>query len=64
MKINKTISDIIDEFENIIDYKFENREYILEALTHSSYSNENKEYDFNERFEFIPCPRIPGAREP
>jgi ribonuclease-3 len=53
MKINKTISDIIDEFENIIDYKFKNREYILEALTHSSYSNENKEYDFNERFEFL-----------
>ena len=53
MKINKKISDIIDEFENIIDYKFENREYILEALTHSSYSNENKDYDFNERLEFL-----------
>ncbi|HSQ88678.1 ribonuclease III [Romboutsia sp.] len=53
MKINKKISDIIDKFENIIDYKFENREYILEALTHSSYSNENKDYDFNERLEFL-----------
>lgn len=53
MKINKKIADIIDKFESIIDYKFENREYILEALTHSSYSNENKDYDFNERLEFL-----------
>ncbi|MDK2563208.1 ribonuclease III [Romboutsia sedimentorum] len=53
MKINKKISDTIDKFENIIDYKFENREYILEALTHSSYSNENKDYNFNERLEFL-----------
>jgi ribonuclease-3 len=53
MKINKKICDTIDKFENIIDYKFENREYILEALTHSSYSNENKDYNFNERLEFL-----------
>ena len=33
--------------------KFNNKEYILEALTHSSYSNENKEYNFNERLEFL-----------
>ena len=30
-----------------------NKEYILEALTHSSYSNENKNYPFNERLEFL-----------
>lgn len=53
MKLNKKILDNIDKFENIIDYKFENKEYILEALTHSSYSNENKNYDFNERLEFL-----------
>ena len=35
------------------DYKFNNKEYILEALTHSSYSNENKKYNFNERLEFL-----------
>ncbi|WP_195939751.1 ribonuclease III [Romboutsia sp. 1001713B170131_170501_G6] len=53
MKLKKDILKNIDEFENIIEYKFKNKEYILEALTHSSYSNENKEYDFNERLEFL-----------
>ena len=53
MKISKRILDNIYKFENIIDYKFNNKEYILEALTHSSYSNENKRYNFNERLEFL-----------
>lgn len=53
MRLNKIISDNISEFENTIEYKFKNREYILEALTHSSYSNENKNYNFNERLEFL-----------
>lgn len=53
MKLNKRILDNIDKFETIINYKFGNKEYILEALTHSSYSNENKNYDFNERLEFL-----------
>lgn len=53
MKLNKRILENIDKFERIIDYKFNNKEYILEALTHSSYSNENKNYNFNERLEFL-----------
>ena len=53
MKLNKKHLDIITRFENIIDYKFNNKEYILEALTHSSYSNENKDIQFNERVEFL-----------
>ena len=53
MKLNKKHLDIITRFENIIDYKFNNNEYILEALTHSSYSNENKDFQFNERVEFL-----------
>lgn len=53
MRISKRISDNIYKFEKIIDYKFNNKEYILEALTHSSYSNENKRYNFNERLEFL-----------
>lgn len=53
MKISKRILDNIYKFEKIIDYKFNNKEYILEALTHSSYSNENKRYNFNERLEFL-----------
>ena len=53
MKLNKNILDSIAQFENIIGYRFNNKEYILEALTHSSYSNENKNYPFNERLEFL-----------
>ena len=53
MKISKDMLDSICKFEQIIDYKFKNKEYILEALTHSSYSNENKKYNFNERLEFL-----------
>ena len=53
MKINKRISSNIELFEQKINYEFKNKEYILEALTHSSYSNENKNYPFNERLEFL-----------
>ena len=53
MTLNKNILENINQFENIIGYKFNNKEYILEALTHSSYSNENKNYKFNERLEFL-----------
>ena len=53
MKISKKLLDNIQRFENVINYKFKNKEYILEALTHSSYSNENKKYNFNERLEFL-----------
>ena len=35
MKLNKNILDSIAQFENIIGYRFNNKEYILEALTHS-----------------------------
>lgn len=53
MKMNKKILENINKFEDIIDYKFDNKNYILEALTHSSYSNENKKFEFNERLEFL-----------
>ena len=53
MKINKRILNNISLFEENINYEFTNKEYILEALTHSSYSNENKNYPFNERLEFL-----------
>ena len=53
MKIKTSILSNISKFEEIIKYKFKNKEYILEALTHSSYSNENKSYSFNERLEFL-----------
>ena len=50
--IKKAIYNI-SRFEDTIKYTFENKSYILEALTHSSYSNENKDYKFNERLEFL-----------
>ncbi len=51
--MNKQILDNINKFEKKIGYTFRNKGYILEALTHSSYSNENKSCEFNERLEFL-----------
>lgn len=53
MKISRKILNNIELFEKKINYRFENKKYILEALTHSSYSNENKNFPFNERLEFL-----------
>ncbi|NLK20978.1 MAG: ribonuclease III [Epulopiscium sp.] len=45
----------VESFEGIIKYSFEDKKWILEALTHSSYSNENKKLSIpnNERLEFL-----------
>lgn len=45
----------IAEFENKISYTFNNKEFITEALTHSSFANEghNKHVKCNERLEFL-----------
>lgn len=53
MRTFNEIKENIDKFEEVIGYKFNNRECILEALTHSSYSNENKKFKYNERMEFL-----------
>jgi ribonuclease-3 len=52
---NKNIKKFIKEFEEKIGYKFNNEDYLLEALTHSSYANENKKNNikYNERLEFL-----------
>lgn len=40
--------------EEKIEYKFKNRAYLIEALTHSSYANEQKKSTpCNERMEFL-----------
>ncbi len=46
---------ILNEFENLIKYKFNNIEILEKSLTHSSYSNEDKSYNKvnNERLEFL-----------
>ncbi len=43
------------EFESIISYSFKNMKLLIQALTHSSYANENnlKKIDNNERLEFL-----------
>ena len=45
----------LDEFQNIINYKFKNRKLLYEALSHSSYANEvkKKHCNSNERLEFL-----------
>lgn len=45
----------LKEFENNINYKFNNIEILEKSLTHSSYSNEDKQYSKvnNERLEFL-----------
>lgn len=40
--------------ESLIDYKFKDRSYLVEALTHSSYANERHDGTVcNERMEFL-----------
>lgn len=44
----------ISEFEKILDYNFNNKALIKEALSHSSYANESKKNRHsNERLEFL-----------
>lgn len=47
--------DKIIEFEKRIGYQFENPDLLVNALTHSSYSNEKRlrKYECNERLEFL-----------
>ncbi|MEA4815699.1 MAG: ribonuclease III [Lachnospiraceae bacterium] len=49
------IKNGIGNFESIIGYSFNNKELLKLALTHSSYSNENKKINSedNERLEFL-----------
>ncbi len=51
MEINESIASL----EKIIGYSFNNKELLKLALTHSSYSNDNKQGKFNnnERLEFL-----------
>lgn len=47
--------NIIDktELQNRIGYKFKDESLLVTALTHSSYVNEHKEAECNERLEFL-----------
>ncbi len=46
----------LSQLEDKIGYRFQNRKYLLVALTHSSFSNEKRSrilYEHNERQEFL-----------
>ncbi|MBS4536081.1 ribonuclease III [Clostridium sp. D2Q-14] len=53
--LSKKIKDKLVEFENIINYKFNDTKLLNRALTHSSFANEYKKRDlkYNERLEFL-----------
>jgi len=52
---SKQLKNSISDFEKIINYEFRNKNNIIMAFTHSSYSNENKNEKLmnNERLEFL-----------
>jgi len=41
------------EFENVIEQPFSNQALLETALTHSSYANQHKNMDYNEKLEFL-----------
>ncbi len=45
----------LEDFENKINYTFENKDYLITALSHSSYANDKAQssIESNERFEFF-----------
>lgn len=51
--INDMIKESIRAFEEKIGYEFKDKTYIQTALTHSSFANEHKEFNYNERLEFL-----------
>lgn len=53
VSINDVIRESIRAFEEKIGYEFKNKTYIQTALTHSSFANEHKEFNYNERLEFL-----------
>lgn len=46
---------LLDRFEEIIGYRFKNRDLLLEALTHRSFAHEARDKDVkdNQRLEFL-----------
>ena len=44
--------------EDTIGYHFHDKKYLLTALTHSSYANEGKHLQSNERLEFLGINRL------
>lgn len=55
MKMEREFKAKLGRFQSISRYTFHNIETLVTAFTHSSYANENKEYNMtsNERLEFL-----------
>lgn len=47
------IDIMINELEDKLLIKFSNKEFLKTALTHSSYANQKKNVEFNERLEYL-----------
>ena len=47
--------ELMEGLEAVLDYRFKNREFLVEALTHRSFVNEARDSDFrdNQRLEFF-----------
>ena len=52
-KDNKQNDSIIQKMEGTIGYRFSDKNVILQALTHRSYTNEHQGTAHNERLEFL-----------
>ncbi|MCC8178322.1 MAG: ribonuclease III, partial [Cloacibacillus sp.] len=52
MKTDKGREELLRAFQKKLRYQFNNIDLLQEALTHSSYANENG-VKFNERLEFL-----------
>ena len=54
-KIPDMIYEKVKALEERIGYKYRNKNYAINALVHSSFSNENQHYGIssNERLEFL-----------
>lgn len=50
---NIDFDNIINSLEKVIKYNFKDKHLLLCAATHSSYSNESKQFESNERLEFL-----------
>jgi len=53
--VSNAVSDTVSEFEQVLGYKFRDRDLLARALTHKSFANERREASstHNERLEFL-----------
>ena len=53
MKTNSEIAVDLSDIEKIINYRFNDKELLVTAFTHSSYANEHRRATDYERLEFL-----------